>query len=263
MDTTLTGDHDGGVTASPLAAAWSTPMAAEVYDRARPGYPSSSVEWVLSGAGRDARRVLDLGAGTGKLTGGLVSLGLDVVAVDRSSAMLEVLQDRHPSVETRVGVAEALPLPDASFDAVVCGQAWHWVDPGLAVPEAARVLRPGGVLGLLWNRRDETTPWVAALSEVMELPSRSEPPSLGEPFAKLERFVVGHVHRLRSADLDDLVHSRSYVLTMEAEDRQRLLDRVSELRRTHPGLAGRETVEVPYVTFAYRARTQDRRNRVA
>ncbi len=255
MDTAGAGGHDGRVTASPLSAAWSTASAAQTYDRARPDYPSSSVEWVLAGADRAVRRVLDLGAGTGKLTGGLVSLGLDVVAVDRSAAMLEVLASRHPSVETRVGTAEELPLEDSSFDAVLCGQAWHWVNENLAIPEVARVLRPGGVLGPLWNRRDEATPWVTALSELMEFPSHQYAPKLGDPFTDVERFTVRHVHRLRVAELDDLVLSRSYVIRMEPEERQALLERVAELRRTHPDLAGRESVEFPYVTFAYRTRT--------
>ena len=128
--------------------------AAEVYDRSRPSYPVEAVRWALP---QDARRVLDLGAGTGKLTAVLLDLGLDVVAVEPSAEMRARIPAR---AEVLDGSAERIPLPDGSVDAVLAAQAFHWFDLDVALPEIARVLRPGGTLGVLWNERDESVEWV-------------------------------------------------------------------------------------------------------
>src|SRR5690349_24650014 len=138
--------------------------AAAEYERGRPGYPDTAVAWLLEGVGGE---VADVGAGTGKLTEGVLTAGRTAIAIDPDAGMLERLHGRLPQVRTEVGTAEHLPLPDASVDAVVLGQAWHWVDPVAASAEAARVLRPGGRLGLIWNIRDETVDWVAALTGIM------------------------------------------------------------------------------------------------
>ena len=124
--------------------------AASVYHQVRPGYPVEAIAWLIG----DAVRVLDLGAGTGKLTEALVALDRDVIAVDPVEEMLEELEVAVPGVPRILGTAEDIPIEDASVDAVVAGQAWHWFQPERAVPEIARVLRPGGVLGLVWNSRD-------------------------------------------------------------------------------------------------------------
>ena len=129
--------------------------AAEVYERARPGYPDEAVAWVAErlgiGPGRD---VLDLAAGTGKLTRQLVPLGACIVAVEPIDAMRAQLERVVPGVEAVAGTAEAIPLPDASVDAVTCAQAAHWFRADEAAREIRRVLRPGGGLALLWNVRD-------------------------------------------------------------------------------------------------------------
>jgi SAM-dependent methyltransferase len=138
--------------------------AADAYERARPDYPEAAVDWLLPAG---ARTVLDLAAGTGKLTRALVARGLEVVAVEPLAEMRATLAAALPEVRALEGTAEAIPLPDASVDAIKVAQAWHWVDPERAAAEAARVLRPGGTLGLVWNRRDERVDWVARLSEVM------------------------------------------------------------------------------------------------
>src|SRR3954463_6996445 len=141
--------------------------AAALYERARPGYPQGALDWLLPAG---ARRVLDLGAGTGKLTRLLVERGLDVVAVEPLAGMRAQFARMLPGVPLLDGTAEALPLADASVDAVVLGQAWHWVDPDLASPEVARVLVPGGRLGLVWNLRDPRAAWVAELEGVIAEP---------------------------------------------------------------------------------------------
>jgi SAM-dependent methyltransferase len=130
------------------------------YAALRPGYPPDAVAFLV---GDRPRRLLDLGAGTGLLTDVLVGAGHDVVAVDPSPEMLAELSAHLPGVVPAVGTAEAVPLGDASVDAVVAGQAAHWFDPAPAAREIRRVLRPGGTLGLVWNTRDERVPWVAAL----------------------------------------------------------------------------------------------------
>ena len=138
--------------------------AAAAYERGRPSYPPEAIDWLLPPG---ARRVLDLGAGTGKLTTRLVERGLDVVAVDPIPDMLEVLRASLPETPALEGTAEEIPLEDNSVDAVLVAQAWHWVDPQRAVPEVARVLRPGGRLGLVWNTRDERLGWVRELGEII------------------------------------------------------------------------------------------------
>ncbi|HTU30406.1 MAG TPA: class I SAM-dependent methyltransferase [Solirubrobacteraceae bacterium] len=231
--------------------------AARVYANGRPGYPAQALNWVLP---PEADEVLDLGAGTGKLTLGLVDRGLAVTAVepsDRMRAELEAeLGDR---VTALPGRAEEIPLPDASVDAVLVAQAWHWVDPTLAIPEVARVLRPGGRLGLLWNRRDERVAWVAALSEILSVPdpgARADAarPGIGPPFGAVKRCLTdGWTDTLTPQKLVDLAACRSYVITLDEDAREALLDRVRALTVEHPDLAGRERFELPYVTECVRA----------
>ena len=127
------------------AMAASFDQAADVYEKSRPGYPSEAVDWLLPAG---AKTVLDLGAGTGKLTRALTARGLDVIAVDPSPKMLDQLRDAVPEAIVREGTAEDIPIADASLDAVLVAQAWHWVDQDLALPSVARVLKPGGTLGL-------------------------------------------------------------------------------------------------------------------
>ncbi|HEU4363243.1 MAG TPA: class I SAM-dependent methyltransferase, partial [Mycobacterium sp.] len=164
---------------------------AAAYERGRPSYPPEAIDWLLPA---DAHNVLDLGAGTGKLTTRLVERGLDVVAVDPIAEMLEVLRGALPATPALLGTAEQIPLPDSSVDAVLVAQAWHWFDPARAVPEVARVLRPGGRLGLLWNTRDERLGWVKELGRIIgreDARDAIEPGvTLPEPFAGIEDFSV-------------------------------------------------------------------------
>jgi SAM-dependent methyltransferase len=138
--------------------------AAVAYAEHRPDYAPAAVRWALDLA--PGRRVLDLGAGTGKLTGTLFELGTDVVAVEPDAAMLAELHGTLPAVRALPGRAEAIPLPDGSVDAVLAGNALHWFDMAVAGPEIARVLAPDGILAGLWNVLDDRVDWVAGLEQV-------------------------------------------------------------------------------------------------
>jgi ubiquinone/menaquinone biosynthesis C-methylase UbiE len=137
---------------------------AAAYAEQRPGYPEAAVRWALAGA--PGGRVLDLGAGTGKLTELLVAQADELIAVEPDSGMLEELRRRLPGVDARQGSAEDIPVPDASVDAIMVGQAMHWFDQERSLPELARVLAPGGVLVGLWNLDDDRVPWLARLKEL-------------------------------------------------------------------------------------------------
>jgi len=224
------------------ARAGSFGAAADVYDRARPGYPVEAVRWALP---VDARRVLDLGAGTGKLTAVLLDLGLDVVSVEPSEQMRAHVPGRALAL---AGTAEQVPLPDASVDAVVVGQAFHWFDPVPALAEMARVLRPGGTLALLWNVRDESAAWVREVWA--EIASGDD--LVGQPFeaqSGLATPVTQHFPYEQQLDADllvDLAASRSALLTMPVAQRAQVLARV---RRLAP--AG--SFVLPYVTQVWRS----------
>jgi len=232
---------------------------ADAYERGRPPYPPGAIDWLLPAG---AVRVLDLGAGTGKLTRQLTDRGLDVTAVEPSEGMRERLRRAAPGARALAGTAERIPLPDRSVDAVLVAQAWHWVDPSQAVPEVARVLRPGGQLGLAWNVRDERADWVAGLGALLRQSDGahaisntvSDAPPVGPPFGPLERHDVEWVHHLSPDALIDMVVSRSYVITMPAAGREELLNELRHLMRTHPALAGAGEIAMPYVTRCWRSR---------
>lgn len=227
--------------------------AAADYDKGRPTYPLDAVRWLVPD---EASAVADIGAGTGKLTAVLAALGHAVIAVDPDPAMLATLSAALPTADVREGSAEALPLEDGSVDAVVFGQAWHWVDPVQASLEAARVLKPGGTLGLVWNIRDDRTPWVARLTAVMR-GSKAEDliaqggPRVAAPFAGLETRV-DHWSSPRTADaIRSMVRSRSYYITGTDEYRSQVDTDLEELIGDL-GLVNGETIEMPYVTYSYR-----------
>jgi len=266
------------------ARARSFSVGADRYAAVRPSYPADAVSWLLggddgadgeSGAGRigslgaaglsDPRkagslRVLDLAAGTGKLTKALVAHGgFDVVAVEPSEPMLAQLRAALPSVESHIGTAEAIPLPDASVDAVVCGQAWHWFDEKAAAAEEARVLKPGGTVGIIWNDRDESVDWVARFNAIIHQGDQLEPdalhraPRLGSTFGPVQHRTFTWVDVVPTASLRPLAASRSYLLTLPSAKRDALLAQIDQLVATHPALKGRESVPLPYHTNAYRS----------
>jgi SAM-dependent methyltransferase len=197
--------------------------------------------------------VLDLGAGTGKLTRELSVRGLDVTAVDPSDGMLAELGRVLPGVPALPGTAEAIPLEDRSVDTVLVAQAWHWVDPARAVPEIVRVLTPGGRLGLIWNLRDDREDWVRRLGQILVSPEMRRDPDVGAPFGPVETRDFPWTHRITPDQLLDLVASRSYVILLPPDERAGLLGQVRQLMATHPALVGRTMFDLPYVTQCARA----------
>ncbi|HEY9484976.1 MAG TPA: class I SAM-dependent methyltransferase [Micromonosporaceae bacterium] len=245
--------------------------AAHLYDSVRPTYPADAVAWALGGAGwseapgviddnspsKRQLRVLDLGAGTGLLTGVLLAAGHDVVAVEPDEQMRAVAAERYSAASVLAGSAENIPLPDASIDAVVVGQAYHWFTPQRALPQIRRVLRDGGVFAPVWNVRDDRVPWVAALSGIVgsegyglktTWPYGPVTPWFTEP----EQGLYEHAVPMATARLVDLVRSRSFYLTADDATKMRLDAEIAELIATDPALAGRDTIDVPYRTCVYR-----------
>lgn len=225
---------------------------ADAYERTRPGYPTELVAWL---AGHPPRHVVDVGAGTGKLTRQLVATGHDVVAVEPDPLMARRLRAGLPQIRLLVAPAEALPLPDSSADALTAAQAYHWFEPQAFLAEAARVLRPGGVLGLIWNVDDESTAWLADLRELTGM-SRFDDRSPAEQiessgaFHPVERRVGGLVQRLQRADFIDLLASHSAVAVAPPEERTRMLTAAAGLYERY---ARPEGIQIPYTTYAYRA----------
>jgi SAM-dependent methyltransferase len=244
--------------------------AAAAYAEHRPGYAEAAVRWALDPV-RDGRpvRVADVGAGTGKLTATLVGLGAEVTAVEPDPQMLAELRRTMPEVSSVPGSAEEIPLPDASLDAVLAGQAMHWFDMDRALPEIARVLRPGGVLAGLWNVDDDRVGWVAGLAEISKrkssitlttwrgsaAKSRQEQ-LLGEAsdlFSATEVGEFGHGQTRTADSLLATIGTHSHLLVMEEAERARLLARVGDFLRSQPETAHGDFT-LPMVTVGLRAR---------
>jgi SAM-dependent methyltransferase len=226
---------------------------AESYDRGRPGYPSEAVSWLVgrpSGA-----TVLELGAGTGKLTRTLVDLGHDVHATDPDEDMLAVLQRHLPDVRTSVGTAEAIPAPDMTYDVVVAGQAYHWFDPELALPEISRVLKPGGTLAIVQNVRDESIPWVRKLGRVIGSAREAVDPDEGlldsGCFEGVEHARYSFWQTIHRSSVVDLVLSRSHLAGLPEDERA--AKRAEVLAFYDDYGRGMDGMQLPYLCHCYRA----------
>ncbi len=251
--------HRAGAGAGAEEQARSFGSAAAEYDRVRPGYPAAVVRWAL---GEQRRRVLDLGAGTGKLTRLLLELGHEVVAVEPDPLMRERLVTGSPDAVALDGRGEALPLPDATVDAVLVAQAWHWMDHERTAVEVARVLRPAGALVLLWNVRVAHHPVTEAItaSVVAHAPDLAARAGADTYAARLDvsvpdpRFTADGAAsfdsslRYQVADLVSLVATWSYVALSPARDTI-----LTEVGRSAEDLAAPDgTVELAQAVHAYR-----------
>lgn len=236
-----------------LAAAFRS--GGEHYDAVRPGYPAESVDWLTRGLHRPGT-ALDVGAGTGKFTARLLERSWRVTALDPSPDMLAQLRANHPGTPTLLGTAESIDLPANSMDLATVAQAWHWCDAEAASAELARVLRPGGVLGLIWNQLDVTVPWVHRLARIMHAGDVHNPgfrPAVGPQFTGLASHETRWRQEVTPEDLLELVKSRSYYLHATETIRQKVLGNLAwylfEHLRHDPGAA----LELPYSTTTWRA----------
>ena len=228
--------------------------AGERYERGRPEYPAPAIDWLvarLGAAGRPGARVLDIGAGTGKLTRPLLERGLRVIAVEPIAGMRATLERTASEADVRAGQAEALPLADAEVDAVVAGQAFHWFANATALREFARVLRPHGRLGVVWNRRDLDQPLQAAIGRLIA-PYRTGTPahasdawraafSPSAPFAPVAEHRAAHGQTLDPDGLVDRVLSISFVAALPGPERRAVAAQVR-------AVASDARVELRYVT---------------
>jgi SAM-dependent methyltransferase len=219
------------------------------YERHRPEYPEDSLRWASARIGLDERaRVLDIGAGTGKLTRGLVAMGFEVVAVEPGAAMLRQLRTAVPQAEALEGSAESIPLPDESVDAAFTGQAYHWFDRERALPELHRVVRTG--LALLWNWWDERDPLQHELGPLVGYAGHDpywDERLPGEPwFRELGRTVVESIQESSPEALVAYFATTSGLVTMEADDRERRLAEVHEVASRYG-----ERFELPRITYVF------------
>jgi SAM-dependent methyltransferase len=239
------------------------------YERARPGYPEEAIQWLLD---QQSSKVIDLGAGTGKLTRHLARLAHRVVAVEPSIPMIERVNEGPAAAWAVCAVAEAIPVETGWADVVTAAQAFHWFNLERALTEIHRVLRPGGRVGLIWNRRDESVGWVRELSDIIGSSGDAEvtgvagaerfrnDSSHGELtasplFGPIEHKAFEHHQKLRSDDLVSRVESSSTVAVLADHERIDLLRSVEKLCREHPDLRGRQSFTLPYRTHAFRTST--------
>jgi ubiquinone/menaquinone biosynthesis C-methylase UbiE len=236
--------------------------AADAYERGRPEYPAAAVERLVRALKIAAgSRVVELGAGTGKFTKALLATGAEIIAVEPVEAMRRKLAERLPSLPVVDGTAEAIPLPDASVDAVVAAQAFHWFRGEEALAEIHRVLKPGGGLGLIWNARDESLGWVRGLTEIIEPYEGSAPryksfqwksafESTGL-FSPLEKAEFVHIQTIPAEAIEDRIASISFIAALPDSTRATVLEQVRELVRADPAVRGLKEVEFPYRTDVY------------
>ncbi len=235
---------------------------ADAYERGRPEYSPEAIAALIRELGiGPGKRVLDLAAGTGKLTRQLEPSGADLVAVEPIAEMRAKLEAALPLVEAIEGTAERIPLPNHSVDAVVVGQAFHWFDGIRAVSEIRRVLKPDGALGLIWQARNPTRPWIERLNEIIDGADDGHPRfrtmgwlaafDLTALFEPLREATFDTVQHASVETMVDRVASISYIAAMSVARRERVLGEVRELIASDPDTAGADAIELPYLAHVY------------
>jgi SAM-dependent methyltransferase len=233
--------------------------AGAAYERGRPGYPDGAVAKLARELGiEEGRVVLDLAAGTGKLTRALTGLGAELIAVEPVAGMREQLVRAVPEAEVLDGTAEQIPVGDGAVDAVVVAQAFHWFDAAVAAAEIHRVLRPGGGLGVIWNSWDESVAWVERTQALVHEHVKGAPQQRTSRWAE-ELEQTGLFTPLAQETFPNVVHgdletllarisSVSYIAALADAERERLLDGVRQVVARDPETAGRADLAMPYVT---------------
>jgi SAM-dependent methyltransferase len=228
----------------------------DAYDRGRPTYPLEAARWLTADT---ACSVLELGAGTGKLTEQLVALGHDVHATDPDEVMLGRLRERLPEVRTSQASAEEIPAGNRSYDVVVVAQAFHWFDLDRALPEIARVLRSSGRLSLVYNQRDEKVPWVRRLGALIGNQDQQRDPAAGLAgcalFGDVEEKELRFRQQIDRTTIQDLVLSRSNIATLPPGQRDAKLAEVLAFYDEYG--RGMDGMQLPYITRCFRTRVGD------
>ncbi|MEO6997153.1 MAG: methyltransferase domain-containing protein [Terracoccus sp.] len=239
-----------------LTRALSFGALAQEYDRWRPSYPAAAIDWLVPPG---AREVADLGAGTGKLTGDLLARGLVVDAVEPDPAMLAVLRARHPLARTHQARADALPLEAASVDAVLVAQAWHWMAAYETTVEVRRVLRPGGVLGLIWNVDDPRAGWefdLHGLNPETWRQKEAEHTVAGLPFPEheVETATFAWTWAVTAEAWLANIATHSAISTMQAAEREELLAEKRAILANHLEEAGQPEAQLHHRAVCVRWR---------
>lgn len=227
------------------------------YERLRPSYPEQAVSWLLDST-PTAGVVVDVGAGTGKLTVAMAARGFEVIAVDPSADMLSQLNRRWPATVTQIGTGESTGLPDGTADLVTFAQSWHWIDSVAGVTEIRRILKPGGSAGWVWNFMDVREPWVAELADIWHTVAGDDAiratrnrPEVGPPFDALESITIDWSLSMSMGDLAELATTRSYYLNASEAEQLQVRSGAAAYLRSRFGDA--DTVELPYRTHCFRA----------
>jgi SAM-dependent methyltransferase len=234
---------------------------ATAYVAGRPDYPPEMDAWLTHDLGLTrGKMALDLAAGTGKFSPRLLATGAAVIAVEPVRAMLEQLIGQYPEIDARNGSAQNIPLDDASVDAVVCAQSFHWFAMPEALREIHRVLKPGGAFGLVWNVRDDSVQWVAALTAIMK-PFEGDAPRYhsqkwrdvfpADGFSPLRerQFSNRHTGPPEKVIIDRIL-SVSFMAALPLEEREQVAAQLREIIASYPELAGKTQVTFPYETLA-------------
>ena len=253
------GDADRVLADKALLGRFGFAAGADLYERARPGYSDEAMDHVLHAlAIGPTTRVLDIGAGTGKLTRVLVAAGASVVASEPSASMRATFADVLPGTPQVGATAEHLPFVDGSFDAVTVAQAFHWFDAPLALAECARILRTGAGLALVWNERDESDPVVAELTRLSRWDAHQPYPvgmdfgsviDASGAFGPVDRTLFRFTQELDRESFVEQVASRSYIAVLPEDRRRPILDDIAALAA---GLD--EPILLAYIAYTFCAR---------
>ena len=244
--------------------------AAPTYERGRPGYPEAAVRYLARELGlRPGRTVVELASGTGKFTRALRPTGATIVAIEPTRGMREEFSRQLPDLPVLDGVAEAIPVPDRFADAVVSAQAFHWFRPRPALREIARVLVPGGGVGLLWNRRDESVEWVHGLTRIVDRYGWKVPRTRQRrwrrlfeekavPFTALRTRSFPFAQRLTPSSIVERFLSVSCIAVQAPSTQRKIAEEIREVIRRDPRTRGRASFDLPYRTDVYVTRLRGR-----
>ena len=242
--------------------AWTSSEGASLYEKARPGYAPAAVDFIISTFNIDSTsRVLDLAAGTGKLTRQLLGSGAQITAVEPLPGMRQAFAEALPAITVVEGTAEAIPLPAESVDLVTAGQAWHWFDSKAALAEVTRIVKLGGALTLLWNVYDQTEPWMREFAAIRKSGTDSTPwrdeEHWQQAFAAsaawqpLQLELFSHRSVTTRDGLVERMLSSSVMTVLPESEKANVREDILRVLDGHDETRGRKTIAVPYCTQVF------------